>query len=82
MSLAIHYNITTDVVLSSIITLEGLNNITIIVQGNPPYDIGSVKFVSGCLYHLADQIAIDGSRDTTTGREKIRKRLLTICGLV
>ena len=42
-------NISTDVVLSSIVTLEGLNNITIIGQGNPTVncnDIGSVKFVS------------------------------------
>ena len=42
-------NISTDVVLSSIVTLEGLNNITIIGQGNPTVncnDIGSVKFIS------------------------------------
>ena len=42
-------NISTDVVLSSTVTLEGLNNITIIGQGNPTVncnDIGSVKFVS------------------------------------
>ena len=42
-------NISTDVVLSSNVTLEGLNNITIIGQGNPTVncnDIGSVKFVS------------------------------------
>ncbi|XP_065895376.1 outer membrane protein A-like isoform X2 [Dysidea avara] len=42
-------NISTDVVLSSIVTLEGLKNITIIGQGNPTVncnDIGSVKFVS------------------------------------
>ena len=35
--------------LSSNVTLEGLNNITIIGQGNPTVnsnDIGSVKFVS------------------------------------
>ena len=42
-------NISTDVVLSSIVTLKGLNNITIIGQGNPTVncnDIGSVKLVS------------------------------------
>ena len=42
-------SISTDVVLSSIVTLEGLNNITIIGQGNPTVncnDIGSVKFIS------------------------------------
>ena len=42
-------NISTDVVLSSNVTLEGLNNITIIGQGNPTVncnDIGSVKFVA------------------------------------
>ena len=42
-------NISTDAVLSSIVTIEGLNNITIIGQGNPTVncnDIGSVKFIS------------------------------------
>ena len=42
-------NISTDVVLSSNVILEGVNNITIIGQGNPTVncnDIGSVKFVS------------------------------------
>ena len=42
-------NILTDVVLSSNVTLEGLNNITIIGQENPTVncnDIGSVKFVA------------------------------------
>ena len=42
-------NISIDVVLSSNVILEGLNNITIIGQGNPTVncnDIGSVKFVS------------------------------------
>ena len=42
-------NISTDVVLSSIVTLEGLDNIRIIGQGNSTVncnDIGSVKFIS------------------------------------
>ena len=42
-------NISTDVVLSSNVIREGLNNITIIGQGNPTVKcsgIGSVKFVS------------------------------------
>ena len=50
-------NISTDVVLSSNVTLEGLSNITIIGQGNPTVncnDIGSVKFVS------CDSVTIEG----------------------
>jgi len=42
-------NISTDVVLFSNVTLEGVNNVTIAGQGNPTVscnDIGSVKFLS------------------------------------
>ena len=42
-------NISTDAVLSSIVTLEGLNNVTIIGQGSPTVnckDTGSLKFIS------------------------------------
>ncbi|XP_065896012.1 probable outer membrane protein pmp9 [Dysidea avara] len=61
-------NISTDVVLSSIVTIEGLNNITIIGQGNPTVncnDIGSVKFVS------CDNVTIEGVNWKRCGSTKL-----------
>ena len=60
--------ISTDVVLSSNVTLEGLNNITIIGQGNPTVncnDIGSVKFVS------CNNITIEGVNWERCGSTKL-----------
>ena len=61
-------NISTDAVLSSIVTLEGLYNITIIGQGNPTVncnDIGSVKFVS------CNNVAIEGVNWERCGSTKL-----------
>ena len=61
-------NISTDVVLSSTVTLEGLNNITIIGQGNPTVncnDIGSVKFVS------CNNVTIEGVNWERCGSTKL-----------